>query len=253
VGKEPVLISSQNYLYTKGESMDSFKSLKDHVYQYISGRINDGSLLPETKINEKMVVDDMNISRTPVREALIQLATEGYLQNIPRKGFIVKRVDKNKAREVYSLLGVLEGFAATLCVHTMATADMNHLQNYYQKMETAIESGDVKAYYNYQNQFHDIYIQKSGNQELIKMIQLLKKIFIRQTYTVENGGKSLKRCSKPPMKSIRPLLNSLKKKMARDWYDTSRITTGTLNLLSMTPYDGGPTWFEGRYNFYKKN
>ncbi|MCP4720907.1 MAG: GntR family transcriptional regulator, partial [Desulfobacteraceae bacterium] len=42
--------------------MDSFKSLKDHVYHYISEKINDGSLLPETKINEKMVVDDMNIS-----------------------------------------------------------------------------------------------------------------------------------------------------------------------------------------------
>lgn len=192
--------------------MDSFKSLKDHVYQYISGRINDGSLLPETKINEKMVVDDMNISRTPVREALIQLATEGYLQNIPRKGFIVKRVDKDKAREVYSLLGVLEGFAATLCAHTMAKADMDHLQRYYQKMETAIESGDVKAYYNYQNQFHDIYIQKSGNQELIKMIQLLKKIFIRQTYTVENGGQEFKTVLKTTNQEHKTIIELFEKK-----------------------------------------
>ena len=176
--------------------MDSFKSLKDHVYQYISGKINDGSLLPETKISEKMVVDDMNISRTPVREALIQLATEGYLQNIPRKGFIVKRVDKNKAGEVYSLLGVLEGFAASLSVDRMSQEDIHRLRHYYEQMETAIETDDVKAYYNYQNRFHDIYIQKSGNQELIKMIQLLKKIFIRQTYTVEKEGKSFKKVLK---------------------------------------------------------
>lgn len=172
--------------------MDSFKSLKDHVYQYISEKINDGSLLPESKINEKMVVDDMNISRTPVREALIQLATEGYLQNIPRKGFIVKRVDKDKAREVYSLLGVMEGFAASLCVDKMSREDIDLLLHYYEQMETAIETGDVKAYYNYQNQFHDIYIQKSGNHELIKVVQLLKKIFIRQTYTEENGGEGFK-------------------------------------------------------------
>ncbi len=173
---------------TKGDTMDSFKSLKDHVYQYISEKINDGSLLPETKINEKMVVDDMNISRTPVREALIQLATEGYLQSIPRKGFIVKRVDKNKAREVYGLLGVLEGFAASLSVNGITREDIDHLLQYYEQMETAIETDDIKAYYTYQNLFHDIYIQKSGNQELIKVIQLLKKIFIRQTYTLEKGG-----------------------------------------------------------------
>lgn len=173
---------------TKGETVDSFKSLKDHVYQYISGKINDGSLLPETKINEKMVVDDMNISRTPVREALIQLATEGYLQNIPRKGFIVKRVDKNKAREVYSLLGVLEGFAASLSVDRITQKDIDNLRHYHGQMEEAIETDDVKSYYIYQNRFHDIYIQKSGNQELIKVIQLLKKIFIRQTYTKEGNG-----------------------------------------------------------------
>jgi len=176
--------------------VDSFKSLKDHVYQYISGKINDGSLLPESKINEKMVVDDMNISRTPVREALIQLATEGYLQNIPRKGFIVKRVGKDKAMEVYSLLGVLEGFAASLCVDMMRQEDIDHLQHYYEQMETAIETDDVKAYYNFQNQFHNIYIQKPGNHELIKVIQLLKKIFIRQTYTVELGGEEFKKVLK---------------------------------------------------------
>ncbi|MBW1636376.1 MAG: GntR family transcriptional regulator [Deltaproteobacteria bacterium] len=61
----------------------------------------------------------MNISRTPVREALIQSATEGYLENIPRKRFIVKRVDKNKAREIYGLLGVLEGFSASLSVYNI--------------------------------------------------------------------------------------------------------------------------------------
>ncbi len=181
---------------TKGETMDSFKSLKDHVYQYISGKINEGSLLPESKINEKMVVDDMNISRTPVREALIQLATEGYLQNIPRRGFIVKRVDKEKAREVYSLLGVLEGFAARLSVDRMGQKDIDQLRHYYDKMETAIENNDVKAYYIYQHQFHDIYIQKSGNRELIKVIQLKKKIFIRQTYAEGNGGDAFKKVLK---------------------------------------------------------
>ncbi len=192
--------------------MDSFKSLKDHVYHYISEKINDGSLLPETKINEKMVVDDMNISRTPVREALIQLATEGYLQSIPRKGFIVKRVDKNKAREVYGLLGVLEGFAASLSVDGITREDIDLLRQYYDQMETAIKTGDIKAYYSYQNRFHNIYIQKSGNQELIKVIILLKKIFIRQTYTLEKEGDDLKKVLKTTNQEHKTIIDLFEKR-----------------------------------------
>lgn len=162
--------------------MDQFKSLKDHVYQYISEKINNGTLVPEAKINEKMVIEDLNISRTPVREALIQLATEGYLENIPRKGFIVKRVDEQKAMEIYSLLGLLDGFAASLSVDALSDDDILQLEQLYEKMELAIEANDIKAYYAFQNQFHDTYTSKCGNSELVKIIQLLKKIFIRQNY-----------------------------------------------------------------------
>ena len=172
--------------------MDTFKSLKDHVYQYVSERINDGSLMPETKISEKMVIDDLNISRTPVREAMIQLAAEGYLENIPRKGFVVKQVDRKKAKEVYSLLGVLEGYAANEAVDKMAKEDLAAMRELYAKMETSLDSDDMRSYYSLQNQFHDIYIQKSGNQELARVIRMLKKIFIRQSYATGNGSSDLK-------------------------------------------------------------
>ncbi len=192
--------------------MDSFKSLKDHVYQYISEKINDGSLLPETKISEKMVIDDLNISRTPVREALIQLAAQGYLESIPRKGFIVKQVDSKKAREVYGLLGVLDGYAASLAVDVMTREDIQKLKDLYANMEASLETGDVKAYYAFQNQFHDVYIQKSGNQELIKEIQLLKKIFIRQTYTTGDGATSLKKVLETTNADHRTIIELFEKK-----------------------------------------
>lgn len=171
--------------------MDAFKSLKDHVYQYISEKINDGSLMPETKISEKMVIDDLRISRTPVREAMIQLAAEGYLENIPRKGFVVKKVDRKKAKEVYGLLGVLEGYAAVLAVDRMDTADLEAMRKLYQDMADAIESDDIKSYYILQNQFHDTFVKKSGNQELSRVIRQLKKIFIRQAYVTGNGKDDL--------------------------------------------------------------
>ncbi len=187
-------------------------SLKDHVYHYISEKINDGSLLPETKINEKMIIDDLNISRTPVREALIQLAAQGYLENIPRRGFIVKQVDRQKAREVYGLLGVLDGYAATLAAEVMTPEDIQTLRDVYERMETALVTDDIKAYYAFQNEFHNVYIEKSGNQELIKEIQLLKKIFIRQTYTTEDGDASLKKVLKTTNEDHKIIIDLFEKK-----------------------------------------
>ena len=62
-----------------------FKSLKDHVYEYIASLIREGRLVAEEKINENQICSELNISRTPVREALIQLAAEDVLENIRRQ------------------------------------------------------------------------------------------------------------------------------------------------------------------------
>jgi len=163
--------------------MTSFLSLKDHVYNYISEKINEGSLQPNEKINEKSIMDDLNISRTPVREALIQLATEGYLENIPRKGFIVRPLNKKKARELYSILGVLDSFAANLSMELLSKEDMEDMNRLTKEMDKAISNYDFREYYQLQTNFHSIYINKCENEELIRILKLLKRSFIKQTYS----------------------------------------------------------------------
>ena len=71
---------------------NEYRSLKDHVYNHIVDLIDGGTLADDHKISEQQICDALGVSRTPVREALIQLAADGYLENVPRKGFYVKRV-----------------------------------------------------------------------------------------------------------------------------------------------------------------
>ena len=58
------------------------RPLKDHVYDYISSRIDAGELSAGDRVSEQAICDAMGVSRTPVREALIQLASDGYLDNL---------------------------------------------------------------------------------------------------------------------------------------------------------------------------
>ena len=92
--------------------MERIMTLKDHVYEYIADQIRLGDLKPEEKINENGICEKLGISRTPVREALIQLAAEGVLSSNAHRGFVVKKTDVTTVIELYEIIGVLEGLAA---------------------------------------------------------------------------------------------------------------------------------------------
>ena len=76
-------------------------SLKDNVYAYIAGRIDSGELSAGDRVSEQAICDAMGVSRTPVREALIQLASDGYLDNLPRRGFRVRGSVRSREKGEY--------------------------------------------------------------------------------------------------------------------------------------------------------
>lgn len=174
--------------------MPTYKSLKDYVFDYISHQIHIGILKPNEKINESSICEVLQVSRTPVREALIQLADEGILENLPRRGFTVSEVNLNKVKEIYSIIGVLEGFAAYEAVSKISEEDIELLLQYIVQMDDCIGKGDYDSYYKKQLKFHEILINSCGNAELINLIQKLKKKFVKQSYIidiVDDGAKNI--------------------------------------------------------------
>ena len=165
--------------------MSEFLTLKDHVYNYIAKEIQNGTLLPNEKINENEIVKKMNISRTPVREALIQLASEGLLHNVPRKGFVLNHVDESTAKELYALIGLMEGYAAKLVAPTISEKDLNDMDFYVSSMDLAIESNNYEMYYQLQTKFHDVYLNLCDNKTLLSTLAQMKKKFVRKVYSKE--------------------------------------------------------------------
>ena len=149
---------------------NEYRSLKDHVYNHIVDLIDGGTLADDHKISEQQICDALGVSRTPVREALIQLAADGYLENVPRKGFYVKRVTEDSAREIVEIIGPLDGRAALLAVGDMTDDDIAQLQFLHGSMQLAIEKGLYKKYDDLQHDFHDCYVRKCGNTRLIGLI-----------------------------------------------------------------------------------
>lgn len=170
--------------------MERIMTLKDHVYEYIADQIRLGNLKPEEKINESEICDKLGISRTPVREALIQLAAEGVLKNNARRGFMVKAIDVKAAMEYYEVLGILEGLAAKKACPLMTEKDYKDMQFLIDTIDLAIKSGNFEMYHNQQYQFHQMYIDRCGNDALIECIAQYKKKLLKQTYVDDPEGKT---------------------------------------------------------------
>lgn len=166
--------------------MTHYMSLKDHVYKYISDKISDGSLKPDDKINEQQISESLNISRTPIREALIQLASDGLLENTPRRGFRVKVLDVKKAQELYEIIGMLDGKLAYDAVNLITDEHINEMEFLAKAMDSAIDQGLREKYYELQVEFHDTYINLNENKEMISLINKLKNIFLRKYYVFED-------------------------------------------------------------------
>jgi len=198
--------------------MSAYLSLKDHVYQYISNAIKEGKLEPNEKINEKLVMSELQISSTPVREALIELSVEGFLKNIPRKGFFVRPVDDKRVKDLYRIIGNLDALCATESLKILTDEDFDTMQSLVEKMDEAIISINFVEYYELQNRFHEIYCEKCDNIELIHLIHNLKKMFIRQSYeNIDNDNlvKSLLDTNEEHKKILDLMRNNKKAKLEK--------------------------------------
>lgn len=172
--------------------MERFKTLKDHVYEYIEDEILKGSLLPGERINENAICEQLEISRTPVREALIQLTAEGVLESKARKGFVIKTVQEKEVAELYAVIGVLDGFAAQLACPLLTEKDFDDLDFYADTMDLAINNGNLEMYRKQQTLFHQYYIERCGNNSLIDTLARVKSKLFQTPYVDDPAGEMRK-------------------------------------------------------------
>ncbi len=191
--------------------MERFKTLKDHVYDYIAEQIRDGALLPDKRVNENVICEELNISRTPVREALIQLAAEGVLENRARKGFVIRAMSHADIKEIYAVIGVLDGYAAKLACDHLTEQDYADMAFYIDTMDLAINSGNYEMYHKQQMTFHQLYIDKCENNTLIETIAKTKNKLLKKTY-IDDNDQTLKEVFSTTNQEHRKILELFKTK-----------------------------------------
>lgn len=156
---------------------------KEKVYQFISEQLTLGKLKRKDRLTEQYLVDNLGISRTPIREALLQLASDDILEREPRKGFKIRTYTEKDVEDLYQLIGVLDGKIAELTVDKLTEEDYAFMKFLIDSMYSAINNELYTKYNELQHQFHDLYTNKCDNHLLIKELNIKKKMFIGKAYS----------------------------------------------------------------------
>ena len=151
------------------------KKISDWLRETIEEQIATGVLPPGSKFDEVSLAEKYEVSRTPVREALIQLAAEGLIELRPRRGALVSTIGPTRLIEMFEVMGELEAMCARLAVRRMTAEELDSLKAAHLACEKAVDSLDPDEYFYCNEKFHHEIYRGSHNEYLIEQAMSLHR------------------------------------------------------------------------------
>lgn len=137
--------------------------LSEQLRETIEEQIATGELPPGSSLDEFSLAERYGVSRTPAREALIQLAAEGLIEIRPRRGAVVKSLGPTRLIEMFEVMGELEAMCGRLAARRMTEAERQVLQQAHEACEAARAATDPDQYFYANEHFHELIYAGSHN------------------------------------------------------------------------------------------
>lgn len=176
--------------YLKTHSNGKMKQgspLTHQAYQHIQAEILAGRFAAGTLISETRIAEELGISRTPVGEAIRTLASEGWVEQQPRRGTIVRSFSRREIIELYELREALETFAAGKAAVLISDSILSRLERYCSEMRSLarqlassgasmLEDVSLKRFLAADMAFHLLVVRTAGNSRVMKLVQQTRTI-----------------------------------------------------------------------------
>lgn len=146
--------------------------LSSHVYDALREGIVDGSVHPGQRLIELDICQWLNVSRTPTRDALRRLQSDGLVEAAPGGGLKVARYDVNALHELYLVREVLEGSAAGEAARSASSAEILGLRSSVEQLQDLLHS-DIESFANENRNFHEQVYAAAHNRFLIRTLKSL--------------------------------------------------------------------------------
>ncbi len=145
------------------------------TYERILSEIRIGTLSPGDRVTEADIAARLDISRTPVREALRQLESDGLITHTPRSGSCIRQLDQAEVSELYEMRAVLESTAARFAARAASDVELTELASVHTDMCTET---DTQRLYQLNQQFHRCLLDSARNRFLLSAAQSIEKTLL---------------------------------------------------------------------------
>ncbi|MGE5486049.1 MAG: GntR family transcriptional regulator [Ignavibacteriales bacterium] len=158
---------------TAGLSIACWRPVRNELSKVLRQMILTGELAPGERLIERDLANKLGVSRTPIRESVSRLESEGLVEHLPRKGCVVRKVSAAEVVEIFLIRSSLEALAGRLAAERGTPQDIARLKKALAQLEAAMARGDSTRTHDCHVAFHEVVYKMAQSQRLSGMLRTL--------------------------------------------------------------------------------
>ncbi len=149
--------------------------LRTQVYEYLRRELREENLKPGMSVSMNNLMSNLGISRTPLRDALLQLQNEGFVTFLPQRGIRINELTRKDIENMYEMLGALDSRVLLAVFERIGSREIDRMKQINAEMGKNLEAQNFPCYWNLNTAFHNVYLSLSENELILNHINILRQ------------------------------------------------------------------------------
>jgi DNA-binding GntR family transcriptional regulator len=149
--------------------------LRTQVYEYLRRELKQEKLKPGMSVSMNELMAHLGISRTPLRDALLQLQNEGFVTFLPQRGIRINELSQQDIKDLYEMLGALDSRVLIAVFDKVGPSEIEKMKTLNQEMLENISGNTFARYWDLNTGFHNVYLNLSSNRPILKQINIIRQ------------------------------------------------------------------------------
>jgi len=221
----------------KSVNRNTYAPFRDQIYEKLRNKIIFRGWGSGTILSEGELAKSFGISRTPIREAIRRLESEGLIRVIPKKGILIPKIQKKDVEEIFELREIIYSYAIKKAVENVTPRDIGRLEKIVKRAEMYIKGNNNASLVHLSMQFHELILGLAGNKRFLEIDRILKAHIIRNSSELFDANER-KRIGWEGHKEIVAAIKKRNKKLAcekmREHFEKGKeLLLGKMNPVSV--------------------
>ncbi|MBW2409460.1 MAG: GntR family transcriptional regulator [Deltaproteobacteria bacterium] len=149
--------------------------LRTQVYEYLRKELKEERLNPGMFVSINQIIQKMGISRTPLRDALLQLQTEGFVTFLPQRGIRINELTQHDIGDMYEMLGALDSRILLSVFSKLGSREIEQMKRINQDMHANMSEDRFYQYWDLNTAFHHVYLDLSSNAPILNQLNIIRQ------------------------------------------------------------------------------